>query len=244
MSTQLRRNLSAYGFMTPWLLGIVFLTVGSMAFSIYLSFTNYDLLSSPRWVGLQNFHQIITQDSYFWASIRATFLYVVISVPCRLIFSLFIALILNQNIRGISAYRALFYLPSLLGNSVGVAIGWRELFDADGPINTFLRHVGLNPPDWLADPHYAIYVICLLSVWQFGSEMVIFLAGIKQIPDSFYEASKIDGANAIQRFLRITLPMLSPIIFFNLVMGTISAFMVFTQVFVLTDGGPANSTLL
>ncbi|WP_284226387.1 carbohydrate ABC transporter permease [Alicyclobacillus hesperidum] len=237
-----KHNGSAYVFMTPWLLGMILLTAGSMLFTIYLAFTNYDLLSQPRWGGLQNFRQLLS-DPNFWASIRVTLIYVVVSVPVRLVAALLVATLVNKHVRGMGIYRALIYLPSLVGGSVGVSIGWRVLFDQNGPINAVLRIFGIQGPVWLGNPATALIVLVLLSAWQFGSEMVIFLAGLKQIPAYLWEAATIDGATLWQRYRRITLPMLSPIIFFNLLMGTISSFMVFTQVYVITDGGPMNSTL-
>ncbi|MCL6632430.1 MAG: sugar ABC transporter permease [Alicyclobacillus herbarius] len=234
---------AAYGFMTPWLIGMMFLTMGSMLFTFYLAFTKYNLISAPQWVGTQNFASIV-KDGNFWAAIRVTFIYVVLSVPARLIASLLIATLLSKNVRGIGIYRALIYLPSLIGGSVGVSIGWRKMFDQTGPINALLQVFGIHGPVWLGSPVSAMAVLILLSVWQFGSEMVIFLAGIKQIPAYLYEAATIDGAGSIQRWFRVTLPMLSPLIFFNLLMGTISSFMVFTQVYVITNGGPINSTLV
>ncbi|MEW9031344.1 MAG: sugar ABC transporter permease, partial [Planifilum fimeticola] len=173
-----------------------------------------------------------------------TFTYVVFSVPARLVVSLLIALLLYREVRGIGWYRAFIYLPSLIGTSVGAAIGWRNLFAEDGPINAFLGLFGIEGPNWVGNPSTAIVVLILLSVWQFGSEMVIFLAGLKQIPGYLYEAAIIDGASTMQRFFKITLPMLSPITFFNLLMGTISSFMIFTQVYIITGGGPMKSTLM
>lgn len=221
---------------------MLLLTVGAMLFTFYLAFTNYDLLSAPKWTGTFNFRKIF-QDPNFWKSIRVTFIYVVASVPARLIASLLVATLLNKEVRGIGIYRALIYLPSLIGGSIGVSIGWKKLFDPTGPINSLLKVFGIHGPVWLGNPGTAILVIVMLSVWQFGSEMVIFLAGIKQIPGYLYEAATIDGSSTIRQYFHITLPMLSPIIFFNLVMGTISSFMAFTQVYIITNGGPMNSTL-
>ncbi len=243
METPLRRNLTAYTFLLPWFTGMLCLTVGAMLFTFYLAFTDYDLISSPEWVGFDNFQQIL-RDPNFWISIRATFTYVIFSVPARLIVSLLIALLLYREVRGIGWYRSLIYLPSLIGTSVGAAIGWRNLFADDGPVNAFLGLFGVEGPNWVGNPSTAIVILILLSVWQFGSEMVIFLAGLKQIPGYLYEAAIIDGASAIQRFFKITLPMLSPITFFNLLMGTISSFMIFTQVYIITGGGPMKSTLM
>lgn len=243
METPLQRNLTAYTFLIPWLTGVLFLTLGAMLFTFYLAFTDYDLISSPEWVGFENFRQIF-HDPNFWASLRATFTYVIFSVPARLVVSLLIALLLYKEVRGIGLYRALIYLPSLIGTSVGAAIGWRNLFAEDGPINSFLSLFGIEGPNWIGNPSTAIVVLILLSVWQFGSEMVIFLAALKQIPGYLYEAAIIDGASAVQQFFKITLPMLSPITFFNLLMGTISSFMIFTQVYIITGGGPMKSTLM
>ncbi|WP_085522984.1 carbohydrate ABC transporter permease [Tuberibacillus sp. Marseille-P3662] len=238
----LRRNLTAYGFLMPWLLGLLVLTLGSFFFSIYLAFTHYDLLSAPQWAGLSNFKKILS-DELFYTSLKVTILYVVVSVPLRLIFSLLVAVLLNRDIKGIGIYRALFYVPSLIGTSVGVAIMWRNIFSDEGLVNDVLGMVGIEGVSWISDPRFAIYVICLLSVWQFGSEMIIFLAGLKQVPETLYEAAAIDGASKIGQFFHVTVPMVSPLIFFNLVMGTINAFMVFTQGYIITEGGPINSTL-
>lgn len=242
LESPLKRNLTAYAFLTPWLIGALFLTIGSMLFTFYLAFTNYNLLKAPGWIGLQNFSNI-WNDPNFWRSIKVTFIYVVISVPARLTASLLVALLLAKEVRGIGLYRAIIYLPSLIGGSVGVSIGWKKLFDAHGPINSFLALFGIHGPTWIGNPSTAIIVLILLSVWQFGSEMVIFLAGLKQIPTYLYEAATIDGASRMRQFFSVTWPMLSPIIFFNLLMGTISSFMVFTQVYIITGGGPMNSTL-
>ncbi len=229
--------------MTPWLIGLLTLTLGSFLLSVYLSFTEYDLLSPPEWVGLDNYATMLTDD-LFITSLMVTLLYVVVAVPVRLVVSLLFAVLLSQDIKGIGIYRTLLYIPSLIGTSVGVAIMWQNIFSDRGLINMVLMNIGVDdPPAWVSSPQYAIYVIVLLSIWQFGSEMVIFLAGLKQIPDPLYEAAAIDGASKVGQFFHITLPMLSPVIFFNLVMGTINAFMVFTQGYIITHGGPINSTL-
>jgi len=186
METPLQRNLTAYAFLIPWLTGVMCLTLGAMLFTFYLAFTDYDLISSPEWVGFDNFRQIF-RDPNFWASLRATFTYVIFSVPARLVVSLLIALLLYKEVRGIGWYRSFIYLPSLIGTSVGAAIGWRNLFAEDGPINSFLALFGIEGPNWVGNPSTAIAVLILLSVWQFGSEMVIFLAGLKQIPGYLYE---------------------------------------------------------
>ena len=214
-----------------------------MLFTFYLAFTNYTVVSAPQFIGIANFGNLF-QDPVFWQSVRATFLYVVLSVPAQLVFALLIAMLLNTGIAGIGIYRSLIYLPSLIGGSVGASIGWKNLFEPGGPVDSFLALFGVHQQYWLGYPLSAMIIVALLTVWQFGSTMVIFLAGLKQIPVHFYEAAIADGASKFRRFLHITLPMLTPIIFFNTLMSIVSSFLVFTQVFVITQGGPMNSTLV
>ena len=236
-------NLVAYLFMLPWLLGLFIFTVGPMISSIYLSFTRFELLVPASWIGLQNYIDILFHDDRFYKAVKVTFLFVLLSVPLKLSFSLAVAMLLNRGIRAISLYRTLFYLPSLIGGSVAVAVMWRQIFDEEGLVNQVLGIFNIKGALWISNPSYAIYTIILLAVWQFGSSMVIFLAGLKQIPDHLYEASAIDGANKWLQFIKITVPMLSPVIFFNLIMQMIGGFMVFTQGFIITKGGPMDSTL-
>lgn len=237
------KKITPYIFMFPWLIGFLILTLGAFSYTLFLAFTHYDLLSSPEWAGLDNFKEIFS-DRLFIKALKVTFLFVIISVPLRLLFSLLVAMLLNQEIKGIGIYRALFYIPSIIGTSVGVAIMWRSIFSKEGLVNSALSLVGItDAPSWVSNPDYAIYVIVLLSIWQFGAEMIIFLAGLKQVPKTLYEASLVDGASKIKAFFHVTLPMLTPLIFFNLIMSTINAFMIFTQGYIITDGGPVNSTL-
>src|SRR5699024_2974045 len=243
ISSTLHNNLVAYAFLSPWLIGMIFLTVGAMLFTFYMALTDYDLLTPPTWTGLQNFTNIF-KDSEFWLSIRATLIFVLLSVPARLIASLLIALLLSKETKGIGLYRALIYLPSLMGTSVGASIGWKKVFDEEGPINSFLNIFGIDGPVWLGNASTAMLVLVLLSVWQFGSEMIIFLAGLKQVLSYLYEAATIDGASPIKKFFNVTWSMLIPIVFFNLLMGTINSFMIFTQVYIITGGGPMNSTMM
>lgn len=238
-----RRNLTAYLFLLPWLLGLLIFTLGPMVSSLYLSFTRFELLEPASWIGLQNFHDIFLEDDRFYKALKATFQFVIVSVPLKLIFALLIAMLLNRSIRGIGLYRGVYYLPSLIGGSVAVALMWRQIFDDGGLFNRFLELFGITGAVWISDPRYAIYTLCLLAIWQFGSPMVIFLAGLKQVPDHLYEAAAIDGASKWQQFFKITLPLLSPVIFFNLVMQTIGAFMTFTQGLIITKGGPMDTTL-
>ncbi|MDS7594887.1 sugar ABC transporter permease [Agrobacterium tumefaciens] len=240
------RNLYAYLFLLPWLIGFFGLTLGPALASLYLSFTNYDLLQSPDWVGAANYVRIATDDPKFAAAMQVTFTYVLLSVPLKLIFALLLALAFNRGIKGLTLYRAIFYLPSLLGSSVAIAVLWRQLFASDGLVNMLLWQLfGYEGPSWISNPDYSIYTLVILSVWQFGSPMIIFLAGLRQVPQDMYEAAEIDGASKVRQFFRITLPLLTPVIFFNAVIQTIDAFKAFTPAFIISEGtgGPINSTL-
>jgi multiple sugar transport system permease protein len=204
------------------------------------------MLRPARWIGAQNYQTLITTDGRFTQSLKVTFIYVFTSVPLKLAFALFVAILLNRNLRGLSFYRTVYYIPTLLGGSVAIAMMWRKLFGGDGALNNVLHGLfGVTPPDWIANPRYAIYSIVLLSVWQFGSTMLIFLAGLKQIPTELYEAAEVDGAHSWHKFVSITLPMLSPVILFNVVIQMIGAFQAFTPAFIISggQGGPIDSTL-
>jgi multiple sugar transport system permease protein len=241
-----RGQLTAYSFLIPWLVGFLGLTLGPGLASLYLSFTDYDLVSTPYWVGADNYIRIATSDPRFRSAMEVTFFYVAVSVPLKLAFALAIATALNKGLRGLSVFRAIFYLPSLLGGSVAIAVMWRQLFSADGLLNKFLEMFGFHPPSWISTPDYSIYTLIVLSIWQFGSPMIVFLAGLRQIPADMYEAASLDGASRTRQFLRITLPLLTPIVFFNAVMQTIDAFKAFAPAFIISDGtgGPADSTLV
>jgi multiple sugar transport system permease protein len=234
----------AYAFLTPWLIGLVALTLGPMIYSLYLAFTQYNLLSAPEWVGLQNFVQM-TADSRYWESARVTSLYVVVSVPVVLIVSMIVALLMNASMKFITGYRALFYLPSLLGASVAVATLWRQIFGDSGLVNNALAALGIHHGSWTGDPGTALYVIVSLNAWAFGSTMIIFLAGLKQVPQELYEAAAVDGAGRFRRFWSVTLPSMSPLIFFSLLLDTVHAFQAFTGAYVVSggSGGPSDSTL-
>ncbi|MFC5447849.1 carbohydrate ABC transporter permease [Paenibacillus aestuarii] len=244
-SIQWQQNRTAYLFLLPWLLGFFCLTLGPMLGSFYLSLTKFNLLNAPRWLGFDNYAQIFSEDKLFYHSLAVTFQYVIWSVPLRLIFALLVAMALNKGIRALGVYRTVYYIPSLLGGSVAIAIVWRKIFDGDGLFNQALSWFGIKGPSWVAHPDYILYTIVTLSVWQFGSAMVIFLAGLKQVPADLYEASQVDGAGKVRQFFQITLPLLSPVIFFNLVMSIINSFQVFTPGYVIGDGrgGPVDSTL-
>jgi multiple sugar transport system permease protein len=238
-------NKAAYVFLLPWLIGLVVITVGPMIASLYLSFTDYSLLAAPNWIGIKNYQRMFT-DPRLLNSIRVTLTYVLLSTPLQLGLALAIAVLLNRGMRGLAFYRSVFYLPSLMGSSVAIALLWRQIFGTDGLVNQVLRGLGWsNPPGWIADPSTALYTIILLHVWTFGSPMIIFLAGLRQIPDMFYEAASVDGASKWTQFWQITMPLLSPIIFFNLVLQIIGAFQSFTQAFIVSggNGGPSDSTM-
>ena len=241
-----RSQRSAYLFLAPWILGALLLTIGPMVASLYLSFTDYDLFESPRWVGLENYRRLFTQDAHFWAAVRVTLRYVLLSVPLQLAVALGVALLLNRPRKGVGFYRSAFYAPSLLGASISLALAWRALFATGGTVPRVLGAIGIDTGGWTDSPRYAIYAVIALAVWQFGAPMVIFLAGLKQIPGDLYEAAAIDGAGPIRRFWSVTVPMLSPVLLFNMVLETIHAFQAFTGAYVISGGrgGPSDSTLL
>ncbi len=245
----LPRLLAAHGpgylFLLPWLVGFFGLTLGPAVASLYFSFTHFDLLTPPRWIGAYNYLRIFTGDTRFWGAVSVTFTYVLIAVPLKLAFALAVAVAMDKGVRFLAAYRALFYLPSLLGASVAVSVLWRRLFVEDGIVNQILGWFGLPHLSWISNPHTSLYVMITLSIWQFGSPMIIFLAGLRQIPRDVYDAAEVDGASKFQQFRRITFPLLGPVLFFNLVLQTIDAFKAFTQAFIMSDGTgrPADSLL-
>ncbi|WP_217213501.1 carbohydrate ABC transporter permease [Streptomyces sp. AC550_RSS872] len=231
----------AWVFLSPWVLGAIVLTLLPMAVSLYLSFTDYDLFNPPRWVGLRNYVQMFTEDPRYWRSVVTTLTYVVIAVPLQLALALAVALALKSMKRGKGFYRSAFYAPSLLGASMSIALVWRAVFNDGGTVDNLLGTGG-----WVNEPGWALLAVALLTVWQFGAPMVIFLAGLQQIPGELYEAAAVDGAGKWRQFVSVTVPMLSPVLFFNLVLQTIQAFQVFTPAFALSagKGGPADSTLV
>ena len=260
-----KRNAVAYMFLLPWLIGFLVFTLYPMLYSLYLGFTDYDFTKpgSTKWIGLGNYMkmfgsvfgvrdftaatgEVMRVDPYYLKSLSVTFIYVFVSVPLKLVFALFVAMLMSQKLRFLSFYRAVYYIPTLLGGSVAIAVLWRKIFEKDGLFNGMLGALGFtNLPGWITNPKYALYPLILLTVWQFGSSMIIFLAGIKQIPVDYYEAASIDGANRAKQFFSITIPSLTPIILFNLIMQMISAFQAFTQAYIIGGGkgGVMNSTL-
>ncbi|WP_079123102.1 carbohydrate ABC transporter permease [Streptomyces abyssalis] len=239
------RQGAAWVFLSPWVLGATVLTLLPMAVSLYLSFTDYNLFDPPSWVGLRNYTQMFTEDARLYRSVGNTLLYVFIAVPLQLALALAAALALKSMRRGRSFYRSAFYAPSLLGASMSIALVWRAIFNDGGTVDNLLSGVGVHIGGWVNQPGWALLSVALLTVWQFGAPMVIFLAGLQQIPQEMYEAAAVDGAGPWRKFASITLPMLSPVLFFNLVLQTIQAFQVFTPAFAISSGrgGPADSTL-
>ena len=238
-------NKVGLAFMTPWLLGLLGITILPMIASLVLSFTDYSMLAAPEWVGLENFQRMLG-DTRLHNSLIVTFAYVIVGVPLQLAAALLLAVVLNHGMRGLAFYRSVFYLPSLLGGSVAISILWRQMFGASGLVNQLLGALGFeNLPGWVSTPDTALWTIILLHVWTFGSPMIIFLAGLRQIPQMYYEAASVDGASKVAQFFRITIPLLTPIIFFNLVLQVINAFQTFTQAFVVSGGtgGPSDSTM-
>ncbi|AEV86272.1 ABC transporter permease [Actinoplanes sp. SE50] len=240
---------AGYLFLTPWLLGFAVITAIPMLMSLYLSFTNYDILSpfsEVTWVGWANYDRMFHHDPAYWHAVRVTLVFAFLATPLKLGAALGVALLLNRPFRGSGLFRGLFYLPSLLGGSVALAMVWHSLFDRGGSVNAVLGWFGIEGKAWVNDPHTALGTLILLAVWQFGAPMVIFLAGLKQVPAELYEAAEVDGAGTVRRFVSVTLPMLSPVIFFNLVLETIHGFQGFTSAFVLSNGtgGPVDSTLM
>ncbi|WP_112261194.1 carbohydrate ABC transporter permease [Lentzea terrae] len=240
-----KHNLAGYGFLAPWLIGLFAFTLIPMVYSLYLSLTKFDLLTAPQWIGFDNYVRLFSDERYL-QSIKVTLLYVVASVPLKLAAALLVAVALNRGLKALGFYRATFYLPSLLGASVAVSVMWRQIFSKDGLVNQFLGLFGVEGADWIGDPRYAMWTLVLLAGWQFGTPMLIFLAGLKQLPQDLYEAAAIDGAGRFTVFFKITLPLLSPMVFFNLVLETINAFQTFTPAYVISNGlgGPIDSTLL
>lgn len=231
-------------YLAPYIIGLLVFTAIPFVASFWLSFTDYDLLSPPEWTGLDNYDKLLTRDRTFTKSLTVTLLYVFMTVPLKLAFALFIAAILNYKLKGINFFRTAFYVPSILGGSIAIAVLWRYIFASEGLTNMALASIGFGPVDWFGDPGNALFTITLLRCWQFGSAMVIFLAALQSIDKSLYEAASIEGAGPVKVFFYITLPLLTPVIFFNLVMQMVQAFQEFNGPYIITQGGPLKSTYL
>ena len=238
-----RESLWAYLFLSPWIIGFVVFTAGAMIASLYLSFTDWDALTPARWVGLANYQKLFFHDPLIWQSLKVTAVYALISVPLNLAIGLLLAILLNQRVPGMRLLRTVYYLPAVIGG-VAIAVTWRWMFQGEfGVINLLLREIGIKGPDWLFSRQWVIPSFVIVSLWQVGASMVINLAALQGIPSELYEAAGIDGCSATGKFRYITLPGMSAVLFFNLVIGIISSFRIFTQAYVLTGGGPGNASL-
>lgn len=239
-----KESVAGVLFTLPFTIGFLLFMIVPMGISLYYSFCDYDILSPPVFTGLKNFISMF-QDETFFKTLKVTFFFAFVSVPLKLLFALIVAMLLLENSKMSGFYRAAYYLPSIIGGSVAVSILWKRMIAMDGVVNKLLGMVGIQTSfSWLGDTRTAIWVLILLVVWQFGSSMLIFLSSLKQVPQSLYEAAEVDGASAPAKFFKITLPLLTPTIFFNLVMQMINGFLAFTQCYIITQGKPMNSTLL
>jgi multiple sugar transport system permease protein len=238
-----REARTAYLFITPWIIGFLVFTLGPMVASLIFSITDYSIVKSPSFVGFANFIELFTGDYRFWHSLRVTLKYAIFAIPMGLIIGLLLALLLNTKVPGISVWRTLYYTPSVV-SGVAVAILWAYLFNPQyGLINWMLSLVGIKGPGWLNSPDWALWALIIMSLWGVGGGMIIYLAGLQGIPTALYEAAEVDGAGKIRQFFAITLPLITPVLFYNLVTGIIATFQIFTQVYVMTAGGPVESTL-
>jgi multiple sugar transport system permease protein len=244
--SRLAQREAKYGylFISPWLLGFLMFVIIPIIASLYLSFTNYELFKpGTSWIGFKNYIELLTQDRLFWLSLYNTVYYTVFSVPLGIGVALILALLLNRKLYGVTIYRTIFYLPSVT-SGVALSLLWVWLFNPTyGLINVLLGKIGIQGPGWISDPKWAKPAFILMSLWGVGGTMVILLAGLQGVPEQLYEAAELDGANWWQKFRHVTFPMISPVIFFNLIMGIIGAFQYFTQAYVMTGGGPVDSTL-
>ncbi|CAM8667275.1 UgpA ABC-type sugar transport systems, permease components [Comamonadaceae bacterium] len=229
-------------FVLPFVIGVLGFKLFPFVMSFALSFTQYDFISPPQYIGLENYQELLQKDPLFQKSLGVTLLFAAVAVPMRVGFALFMAHVLNFKLRGINFFRSAYYLPSILGGSIAAAIMWRFIFSQNGLVNIVLMKMGLQPIAWLADEHYSLWTVVLLFTWQFGSAMVIFLAALQNVPTSLYEAAEIDGASKTQQFFKITVPLITPVIFFNLIMQMVHAFQEFNGPYMITEGGPLHST--
>lgn len=237
-------NIAGYLMLSPWLFGFILMWFIPMLISIYYSLTDFNLLNTPSFIGLQNYVRAFKGDKTFWQALKVTFSYVLVLVPLRMAFALFVAMLLNKNHKCLGLYRTLYYIPSIIGGSIAVSVVWKQIFGNQGVAMTLMEALGFEQKtSLLGNTHTALGVIIVMGVWQFGSSMLIFLSALKQIPGSLYESAMVDGAKPWKIFARITLPMLTPTIFFNLILQIINGFRVFTESYVITDGGPLDSTL-
>lgn len=239
-----RSRFLGLGYLAPYIIGLIAFTLIPFMASLYLSFTDYNLMTAPKWTGLENYIDLFTKDRTFRKSLTVTLIYVFTTVPLKLAFALFIAYILNYRLKGINFFRTAFYVPSILGGSIAIAVLWRYIFATEGLVNMGLVAMGFEAVNWFGNPTNALFTITLLRCWQFGSAMVIFLAALQSIDKSLYEAAAIDGASKLHSFIFITIPLLTPVIFFNLIMQMVQAFQEFNGPYIITQGGPLKSTYL
>ncbi len=239
-----RRGYVGLAYIAPWFLGLLIFQAYPFLYSLVLSFTNKTLSDNTGFIGLSNYVRLFTRDRDFYKVCEVTFKYVLFAVPGRVLFALLIALLMNTDHRGVNLFRTLYYLPSIFGGSVAIAVVWRLMFQNNGVVNAMLGTLGMEPVKWLGHPKVALSTITIIPIWQFGSSMVLFLAALKNVPQELYEAGRIDGCKPVGMFLRITLPMISPILLFNLMMQMISCFQEFSIAFVMTGGGPNRATYL
>ncbi|MFV0255387.1 MAG: carbohydrate ABC transporter permease [Erysipelotrichaceae bacterium] len=236
------KKRTPYIYLLPWFIGITVFKVYPMILTFYYSFTEKSLIGDATWIGFKNYITLFTHDDKFWLSLSSTFKYVFFTVPLALIFGLFIAYILNFKLKGVKLFRTIYYIPSLLGTSVAVAILWQTLFSFDGPINSLVMSFGFEAIPWFTDPNTSLFILSLLRFWQFGSMMLIFLAALQGVPQELYEAATLDGSSQINTFLKVTIPVISPVILFNGIMALIGAFQEFNSPFIITEGGPQYHT--
>lgn len=242
MTPARREAIWAYIFISPWIVGFLVFTFGPMIASFFLAFTQYNIITPPVWIGTQNYQKIF-EDPLFWQSLKVTFTYAAMSLIPGLVLGLSLAMLLNANVPGIAVWRTIYYLPSII-SGVAVAILWAFILNPRfGVVNWLLSIVGIKGPGWLSSTKWALPGLAIMSLWGVGGGMILYLAGLQGIPTALYDAAKVDGANAWNRFWHVTLPMISPVIFYNLVMGTIGTFQYFTAAYVMTNGGPNNATL-
>ncbi|HWT27249.1 MAG TPA: sugar ABC transporter permease [Mobilitalea sp.] len=239
-----KRGRKAYIYILPWLIGLAVLQLYPFVASLIYSFTDYNAFGKIHFVGFNNYIRLFTKDTEFYKSLGVTIKYTLMTVPGKIILSLLVAIMLNKSRKGIGILRTVFYLPSLFGGSIAVALLWKLLFMDKGMINAMIHVFGFGPVSWLGDPKVALFTLSSLDIWQFGSSMVMFLAALKNVPASLYEAAGIDGANKFQIFFKITFPQITPIIFFTIIMQSINALQNFTSAFVITKGGPVKSTYM
>ena len=237
-------NPVGYLYIMPWIIGFAAFQLYPFILSFYYSFTDFSLMKNPDFVGFDNFVKMFTNDKHYYQSVKVTLIYSFLGVPVKLAFALLVAVLMNMKLKGINLFRTLYYLPSIFGGSVAIAILWRFLFNRYGVVNHIFGYILLGPFDWLGGPDLALFTLILLMVWQFGSSMVIFLAALKQVPEELYEAALVEGSGRIRSFFSITLPFITPMILFNLVMQTTIALKQFSSAYNITDGGPMKATYL